>query len=337
MGDSKTRQRIHWIDLAKGIATILVVVGHVADGYINAVLFPENLDALNSVFEFIYSFHMPLFFVISGYVFKKVYLANGTLNKQNTKSQIYNLIYIYILFSLLLGFMKIFFAQNVNNPISCADLYKIFVKPIGPFWYLYVLIFYYLIHFVFWKEKLSKLLVAISIIANIYSNLFDFDTGFPIKLLLYHMLFFEIGVVLKDEFLWRDKKWSWMFCVFSFLLCTYIIVMQFNPRFVFGLNMIVAIIISMSILILCKKCNDNILLEYVGKHSLEIYVLHCFITAANRKIFMFLGLSNIYMHFILNVILAIALPVLFTMFLKKNHLYEFVFKPIKFLSRRGNV
>ena len=51
-------QRNNVIDIAKGIAIILMVVGHCDD-------LPEVVR------YFIYSFHMPLFFIFSGYFFRK--------------------------------------------------------------------------------------------------------------------------------------------------------------------------------------------------------------------------------------------------------------------------
>lgn len=48
-------KRIHWIDVARGLAIICVVFGHAS--------IPVSLEC------FIYSFHMPLFFFISGIVF----------------------------------------------------------------------------------------------------------------------------------------------------------------------------------------------------------------------------------------------------------------------------
>ena len=59
MEDTK---RIDFIDVAKGIAIFLVVYGHTYDG--------RNLHL------FIYSFHMPLFFFISGLLFKENKYAN---------------------------------------------------------------------------------------------------------------------------------------------------------------------------------------------------------------------------------------------------------------------
>lgn len=53
-----------WIDVAKGIGILCVVVGH-AINYLN----PENTTfVLVSVRNLIYSFHMPLFFFLSGFL-----------------------------------------------------------------------------------------------------------------------------------------------------------------------------------------------------------------------------------------------------------------------------
>ena len=54
------RQRIAWIHIAKGIAIILVVIGHcIPDATSNTGISVSAYRWLHSV---IYSFHMPLFF-----------------------------------------------------------------------------------------------------------------------------------------------------------------------------------------------------------------------------------------------------------------------------------
>ena len=55
-------KRIDYIDALKGFAIILVVLGHVIQYY----YLPNSFDQ-NVTFRFIYSFHMPLFFAISGF------------------------------------------------------------------------------------------------------------------------------------------------------------------------------------------------------------------------------------------------------------------------------
>ncbi|WP_270224197.1 acyltransferase family protein [Lactiplantibacillus pentosus] len=50
-------KRIEWIDIAKGIAILAVVVGH--------TLGPYNGQLFGSL---IFAFHMPIFFMLSGYL-----------------------------------------------------------------------------------------------------------------------------------------------------------------------------------------------------------------------------------------------------------------------------
>lgn len=60
-------KRLYYIDNLRGLLIILVVLGHCI----------QNLDLdfdHNIVFRYIYSFHMPLFMFISGFVsYKKEY------------------------------------------------------------------------------------------------------------------------------------------------------------------------------------------------------------------------------------------------------------------------
>src|SRR6266511_5593536 len=57
--------RILWVDYAKGIGIALVVVGHVLNGLCSSGILAED-SALKWVHAWIYSFHMHLFFLLSG-------------------------------------------------------------------------------------------------------------------------------------------------------------------------------------------------------------------------------------------------------------------------------
>ena len=58
-------KRLDWIDIAKGIGIILVVLGHTLVPQVRETGFAGFL------WIFIYNFHMPLFFFLSGYLFEK--------------------------------------------------------------------------------------------------------------------------------------------------------------------------------------------------------------------------------------------------------------------------
>ena len=63
------KNRLNWIDWAKAIAISLVVFGHI----------PMSPD--NFIQKFITNYHMPLFFLISGYLTKKECFNINTIRK----------------------------------------------------------------------------------------------------------------------------------------------------------------------------------------------------------------------------------------------------------------
>ncbi|MBB6671718.1 acyltransferase family protein [Cohnella nanjingensis] len=77
-------RRIDWLDVAKGIGILLVVLGHTGS---------TSRAATNYVF----SFHMPLFFVISGYLFTAGKYDFKTYAARKTKS----LLVPYLVFAVL--------------------------------------------------------------------------------------------------------------------------------------------------------------------------------------------------------------------------------------------
>ena len=74
-------KRLQYVDIMRGIAITLVTTGH--------LLQFNGLPTNNPIFEFIYSFHMPLFFAISGYITHKVTLIENTSILLSTTSEIF--------------------------------------------------------------------------------------------------------------------------------------------------------------------------------------------------------------------------------------------------------
>ena len=96
----------------KGIAILLVILGH------SFILFTVNLlDVLwcRTVFNIIYSFHMPLFFIVSGLLF-----ANSTHKEYSLviKSKVKRLVLPYVSYHMLTLGMKVFMPNLVNRKIE---------------------------------------------------------------------------------------------------------------------------------------------------------------------------------------------------------------------------
>ena len=97
-----TDKRISYIDMAKGIGIILVVLGH--------SIFPsENLTT------WIYSFHMPLFFILSGMLLSHTHATEQALTSFIRKKA--QAIFIpYFVFSVL----TILFSALLDTASFCS-------------------------------------------------------------------------------------------------------------------------------------------------------------------------------------------------------------------------
>lgn len=130
-------KRNNYIDFLKGIAILLVVVGHCiqyGSGYIY-VLEEEFFN--NPLYKLIYSFHMPMFMLISGFLFAY------SCKKYSTKDFIWNRIKGLCVPILFWGGIDFFIALNekYTNMIDLA-LIKLGISSfLSTLWFLWALLF----------------------------------------------------------------------------------------------------------------------------------------------------------------------------------------------------
>lgn len=83
---SSARGRVSWIDAAKGLGIILIVFGHIA-----------SVESPSLLYVYIYAFHVPLFFFISGLTLKPERDPFGTMLRGKLRS----LLLPYLCYALL--------------------------------------------------------------------------------------------------------------------------------------------------------------------------------------------------------------------------------------------
>lgn len=118
------KKRIEYLDVAKGILIILMVLGHVFES--------------GPVFQYIYSFHMPAFFIISGILFNYSSTLNKTLY-ENFKTKICGLI-IPLLFFEIIGVLCDILRFGITlNPFGYICNTLMLDLNNGPSWFLWAL------------------------------------------------------------------------------------------------------------------------------------------------------------------------------------------------------
>ena len=285
-------KRIAYIDVAKGIGIILVVCGHIiAEGN-------KPFKYSNIIHGYIYSFHIALFFIISGILIGTQIEDKVELEyiKNRTHSCIQNLMVPYFLWS------AIYFI--LDNKSLSHDIYEWLLCTVtflgrAPIWFLIAL---------FWADifaidiiyiaKRKKNVVIVTIIIFILSITFwKYYRQLSISSIIvkYSMislfrglvclLFVLVGYIASSTIIRNENKFiiGIKLCISSLIsFGTYVLFRTENNLHTFSIENIYVFLVtgisgSCMILFFCKFICEIInmkSLEWIGQHSLGIMCIH---------------------------------------------------------------
>lgn len=161
------KKRDYWVDNVKVVACILVVLGHFFQSMVKAGIIADNF--FYQWFDTtIYYFHVPLFFICSGYLYQK-YSRVDSVNSwcRNVLKKALALGVPYFTFSTITWVLKTVFSGSVNDQIGGLGS-TLFLHPTSPYWYLYCLFFIFLITPTFVSKKTSMLGLIIAFAMKVF-------------------------------------------------------------------------------------------------------------------------------------------------------------------------
>lgn len=128
--------RLRWIDAARGAGIALVVAGHVLGALVTSGLVARDGFAQAQV-DFLYAFHMPLFFVLSGLLAPRA--SRGRLPGA-VAAKARTLLWPYLLWSGLLIALHAAASPVANHPVAAGAILQVAWQPVQHLWFLYVLL-----------------------------------------------------------------------------------------------------------------------------------------------------------------------------------------------------
>lgn len=317
------QHRIDWIDALKGFAILTVVIGHCITDSLSSQTFPEYAALLQMMNDAIYSFHMPLFFMISGYVF---YL---TKSYRKWKTKVLDFSIVYVIWSTLMWFSKYMMSGDVNHPVTIIDLVSIVYKPIMVYWYLYVLIILYAIVSCLRWERVSWRLWSISAVAAIAVKTMQLDIGM-LNNVIYHMCYFLTEGVLLQTGLLQKLKLKHATFLSALVLMNCIFYFRGTPTaalVVAAKQFLIASCLSLLCFLAFSRLGVNAALRVMGVNTLQIYVMHCFFTGGLRILFKHMHMGSIGLYFVMATALGVIVPVFCAKIARKIPLLHVVFEP----------
>jgi fucose 4-O-acetylase-like acetyltransferase len=321
-------ERKNWIDTAKGIAMIMVIVGHVSGGMTGV------WD-----FNFVYGIHLVVFFLLSGYTCKKKTL---TLEYINGKFSRLMVPYFYTCFFIVLmdvwnswfwnhdgsiatatrnmgqDLVRSFFASGSNKQFGTVDV----GSRIGAIWFLPAL-FFALILFQFLLNQTTDSLTLglttgamalIGFISGRYIWLpFSVQSGFAA------VFFLWIGYEIREREIlsklrWRDYLLAQVILLFGirFKYCS----IQFVTASINDLLLSIPVSLAGSLLVYGLACfaQRNKLLLWTGRNSGDVLCTHLFtINTLGRYVNWILdkaalqGNARVWARILIEIVFALAL------------------------------
>ncbi len=232
------------ISSIKSILIILVVIGHLIQYTIDKDFYINNY-----FYQLIYSFHMPAFMFISGYLFKK-----RSIDK----------FYKYIIIYLITGLA-----------VLDKDFKILISNPDEGFWYFYILAIFYL----FYNSLNSQKNLFIFLLFSIILIYFKID----LRYLLYYIIFFSAGIYFKLKI--NSIKYFLNLYINKYINIFLILFMIFLPLIfpnlkeqdIFLLLFYRIILPVLSIIIIIRNLkfyNSNKYINAIAKNTGLIYIYH---------------------------------------------------------------
>lgn len=261
-------------DFIKGILIFLVVWGH-------TIQFADGEDCWNNpIFVWIYSFHMPMFFVISGHFARKS-LESKFFSCVASKTR---RLLVPALFWTFVAIVIAIFVRHENT------YWNVFLNAVHNMWFLYCLWGMFVFGNVVWHFK-HKLLISFFFVV-FFIVVYPFHSVDVFKGIQFTRQWpeFLIGVFLLPyvNFYmtgWKKIHFIWIPLLLLYLVWFYLAGIQNDSAWMFSsenylirilVQMVSTIIFFNVFFVLSKYVNEQIkgCICYLGSLSMGIYVLH---------------------------------------------------------------
>lgn len=286
--------RLDWLDYAKAIGIALVVLGHVNSG-IGRTAGLSMGDSLRLLNELIYSFHMPLFFLLAG-IAAQLKAPPGVAGF--LRGLFVGVAIPYLVWSAMWIGLKASMPGVTDSPIGFSRISSVLWAPVEHMWFLYHLFFTRLGWYALERTRNEPLMWAMTAAAGLATiGLAAFgDAGFSPAMTLLNFAFYGFGVVF-----WRNLPRLTGRTLATAVGLTGLVAwfaLQQAGEFV-GPAMPLASAVAgvLAAIGLAKALPSNAtplmpVVVLIGEASLAIYVMHLFVTTATRKALAVAGLLN---------------------------------------------
>lgn len=187
----RQENRIEEVDVLRGIAAVLMILGH------SFIVYPVDISGVwwcKALRHFIYTFHMELFFVLAGVVYR--------CRNYNTyiSKKIKRILVPYLFFGISAMLCRAFGGVLVNGVEPVGEGISKLLFHGGGYWFLYVL-FLLLAFYPFMEKILNQTWkkAAFAVIMLVLSMVIELPRIFMLSTCIYYIPYFIFGDCMKQK------------------------------------------------------------------------------------------------------------------------------------------
>ena len=284
------KRELHYIDIAKGIAIFLVVLGHV---YMTE-------DTCN---RWIYSFHVPVFFIITGMLMEH---SNGWKKKKLTENiliEAKRLLYPYAVFCILAYAYIVYVYFFEPGRVAYKRLYTtvfdiLILEGTSALWFLPAIFYAKIIHIITYRSRIFNTIMAVmaaavTYIISVYIKTVDTSqmiSAYKVKVIIvagHSLCGFIFLVIGRYLYYFFEKVYAELNYIIKFMAVIVLIfanIMMQQKSGMVDVHMCVfpdfirfyigAVTGSMALLSACNMIGRLRIAEYYGRDSLIVMATH---------------------------------------------------------------
>ena len=320
-----------WVDNVKILACILGVLGHLLQSMRSAGLVSENF--FFTWFDTaIYFFHVPLFFICSGYLYQK-YSSINTFGdwRNNVLKKLIGLGVPYFSFSLITWLIKSVFSDAVNTQVNSIG-HDLFVWPQSPYWFLYILFLLFVIVPVFKQRKGMIMGLLLAVVLYLVCTLFMDTDVFILYALPRHLFWFVLGQSL-SVFDMPGRQGRKEYFVFASILFAFASVWMSKHDIENAVLSLLMGMLACSVILPAiwnGKTNSQVT-SGLSRYTMPVFLMHTICAAGIRVVLLKLGITDLLVHLIFGVVFSFGGPMVAAEIMRRIKWLDFFINPLKYV------
>lgn len=305
--------RQYWVDFARTVGISLVVYGHVARGLQAAGIGPTGA-ATDIPVSMVYTFHMPLFFFLSGLFFLPSLQRQGVGGLLRGKLD--TIIWPFLLWSLVQGAVEVQLSAYKNDPTTWAQVLSLLWLPRAQFWFLYALFTIFVLAALYFRAFPRGLFVALLIGVAVYLWPVLLPDVAPLRLASQGLVFFVTGIIFaRHADVARLARPAVALALLGgAIFCQILFHFEYGLRnsdrgLALLLVALVSIAATVALSAMCARWPSR-LVNLIGASTMAIFVLHILTGSGARMLLQrVLGVESFAVHLIVGMAAGLILPI----------------------------